>query len=218
MKHIYIFITLIIILALGIWVFSLDTTEAPGKDGETEPASEEIVLQDGQYAVATSSRVYWEGSKPLLANYSDAGYFEITDGSLVVASSTVASGSFDIDVDSLIVTETGVGTGEDSLRDHLKSSDFFGVEEYPMATFEVVSSEDGAVVGNLTMKEITETISIPVSFVFQEGKIVMIGQTTIDRTRWGITYNSPSFFQNLGENIIADEVIVNLEVILENVS
>jgi len=218
MKNISVLIALVVIIAVGIWVFSLGTTEAPDEEVVEQSNEEVVVLEDGQYQVATSSQIFWQGSKPLLANYTDSGHFSVSEGFISVASSSIATGSFTIDIESLVVTETGIGTGEDTLAQHLASGDFFNAKDYPEANFVITSVENGEVLGDLTMKGITEEVSMPVSFVSRDGEIVMQGQTSIDRTKWGINYNSDSFFQNLGENVISDEVIITLDIILEKTS
>jgi polyisoprenoid-binding protein YceI len=65
------------------------------------------------------------------------------------------------------VNVTSIDTGEPQRDDHLRSADFFNVEEFPEMTFEsthaeAIDDESSRVVGNLTMHGITKEITLDV--------------------------------------------------------
>lgn len=85
---------------------------------------------------------------------------------------------------------------------HLRSADFFDVENYPTMTFESsrieVVEEGGFVVnGELTIRGITRTLSFPLSFLGthadQDGQLRagFEGSRRIDRRRWEVSWNTP---------------------------
>ena len=101
-----------------------------------------------------------------------------------------------------------------------KEGDFFNVQEYPEATFEVTGFEmkEGKnwLTGNLTLKEKTKSIAIPVNMdINNDGSEIKITSEpfTIDRTDWDVNYGSKSVFDNLvGDNVISDDIELQLMV------
>jgi polyisoprenoid-binding protein YceI len=116
------------------------------------------------------------------------GTFEKFSGEAKVdpAVGTVTSLTVDIDTTSL-------KTDIEKLTDHLKSPDFFNVNEHPTAKFESTKIETGAdgqstITGNLTLLGVTKEISFPAKVAVQDGKVTMQAEFTIDRSEFGMTY------------------------------
>jgi len=112
-----------------------------------------------------------------------------------------------------------VNTGEAGRDDEIKSSDFFGVDEYPTATFTSTSvTKDGAdlkVVGNFTLHGVTRPVVLDVAGPTSQARgpeekpyAGFSATATIDRTAFGIGTGFPSA-------ILGDEVKlkIHLEVI-----
>jgi polyisoprenoid-binding protein YceI len=64
-----------------------------------------------------------------------------------------------------IVRAASISTGEEQRDEHLRSADFFDVEEFPEVTFEstvveAIDDESTSVVGNLTMHGVTRAIKL----------------------------------------------------------
>lgn len=115
---------------------------------------------------------------------------------------------------------TSVDTGVKGRDDHLRRADFFEVEKYPEMTFKstgVAKKGKGWIVtGDLTMKGVTKSVSIPfdISGFLPGGerngpKIGITGEATINRRDFGVNYgnNLPS-----GIPAIGDEVKVVLQI------
>lgn len=93
---------------------------------------------------------------------------------------------------------------------HLKSKDFFEVKRYDQATFVMKSKltlQEGRqeISGDLTIKDSTHPISFPVELKQLGGQWSIEGIMSIDRTLYGITFNSPTYFEKLKDQAIADE-------------
>jgi len=148
-----------------------------------------------------ASTVSWIGTK---VGGSHNGTFKLKDGSLAVKDSAVSGGSFTIDMSSL---EDKDLTGEDKakLEGHLKSPDFFDVAKHPTAKFEItsISVADSAslkdavlkdathiIQGNLTIKDSTKNVTIPVKLTVTAAEVTAIANFNIDRSLWGIVYDS----------------------------
>ncbi len=226
MKTALIAVAALIIIGGGWWYYS--TTQVPAAVTEIEtqqPTSIEggTVVADGTYIVDTAqSKVSWAVGKPLIEGYINSGSIGLKDGTITVAAPT-ASGTFTIDMDTISVSATPTKPGkESSLEVHLKSDDFFDVAKYPTGSFKITKVEAGAesattltytVTGDLTLKDKTLAISFPAQIYQKDGMVHAHGEFTIDRTKWGLTYNSGTFFDNLANNVIEDEIHLTLSAI-----
>ena len=57
------------------------------------------------------------------------------------------------------------------------------------------------------MKGVTKEVGFKANITVTDGQVVVTTpQFTIDRTQWGVNYNSKSVFDNLGDNFINDEI------------
>jgi polyisoprenoid-binding protein YceI len=97
---------------------------------------------------------------------------------------------------------------------HLKSNDFFGVEEFPTAalsfkTVTAVGKNAYDVTGDITIKGKTETVLFTVSVYGSKANVSL----KIDRTKYGVRYGSTSFFDGLKDKAIYDEfdLVADLE-------
>lgn len=185
-------------------------------------APEATPLADGTYTIASDkSTAEWSGSKPLLTDYKDTGTLNIKSGSFLIASNKLASGSLVFDMTTLKGLTTGKKMGEGMMEKHLKSADFFNVEKYPTAELKmkeaVAGTTPGAytVKGDLTIKGITKAVELPVTISTVEKTMTIDSTVSLDRTNWDIRYGSGKFFQNLANNVIADDFSIALKLVAE---
>ena len=181
-------------------------------EAETKDAVEvsEAQSNSAKYmANPSESSINWKGFKP---TGSHNGTINIETGVLTVTDGKVESGSFLIDMNSIVDLDMPADSdGNKDLVGHLKSADFFDVEKFPNAAFEVTGFEekDGKTMlsGNLTMKEKKNNITFPVT-VMQDGDMLSLTSETftIDRSKWDVRYGSKSFFDNLGDKFINDDI------------
>ena len=110
------------------------------------------------------SKVVWKGYK---VTGSHQGTINIESGTLIMDNDKLTGGEFVIDMTSIIVTDLE-GKGKGKLEGHLKSDDFFGVENNPTAKLvftEVKATGKNAydVTGDLTVKGKTNSIVFTIS-------------------------------------------------------
>lgn len=208
----------IMLIALGL--SSCNDTVKESKTSEPKQT-----LAPTQKAIAFNikkevSTINWLGSKPLGTH---TGTIDITKGTFYLQEATIESGKFLIDMNSITVTDLDQNSGKESLESHLKGTvegkegDFFNVQKYPTATFEVtgVTEVEGTKMmsGNLTMLSISQNISFPVQITNQDNMVQVKSEPfTIDRTKWGINYGSKSIFDNLGDKFINDDIQITIDV------
>ncbi|MDX1408613.1 MAG: YceI family protein, partial [Saprospiraceae bacterium] len=96
-----------------------------------------------------------------------------------------------------------------------KENDFFNVNEYPGGTFLItkVTRLEGdeeanhMVYGNLKLKGISKNIGFRAQIETQDNLVIVTTPLfTIDRTLWELNHRSGKFFDNLGDNLIRDEI------------
>jgi polyisoprenoid-binding protein YceI len=175
-------------------------------------------------AVNTSeSKVNWTGNKP---GGEHTGYVKLSEGEIVVQKNEVVGGSFIIDLNTIINVDLKNEGMNSRLVGHLKSPDFFDVAQYPVARFDMtkVSRISGAkegeakathrIEGNLTMKGITKKVEFNASINLLNGKLVAnTEQFIINRTLWGVNYESKSIFAELKDKFIKDDIGLSIELV-----
>jgi polyisoprenoid-binding protein YceI len=150
----------------------------------------------------SKSVVEWTGKK---IGGSHTGEIKLKSGYLEFKGDDIVGGTVVMDMSSITNTDLTDEGYNQKLVGHLKSDDFFGVEKYPTASFEVTKSskfKDGkaSVSGKLTIKGKTEEITFD---VLKEGD-KFSAQIEVDRSKFDVRYGSNSFFDNLGDKAIND--------------
>lgn len=100
---------------------------------------EEVSASANSYSLDLSqSELTWNGFKPTGQHYGTIG---IEDGSIAVENDQVVGGSFTVDLNDIDVQDLE-GEDRDKLTGHLKSEDFFHVEQHPTAEFVITEVKD----------------------------------------------------------------------------
>jgi polyisoprenoid-binding protein YceI len=163
------------------------------------------------YTVNTvKSTLQWTGKKVTGEHH---GYITLKDGKFTIKINKIISGTFTIDMTTIIDVDLTDKEWNDKLVGHLKSDDFFGVEKFPTATLSITEStpfKDNVsnVKGTLTIKGIQQ----PISFVVTKSGNDYTSTLTVDRTLYGIKYGSGKFFDNLGDKTIYDEFTLDVKI------
>lgn len=173
------------------------------------------VPADGTYMVdATKSKIVWTGGKITGAKHS--GLISANTGAISFANGAITGGKLTLDMSSISNTDLP-DDQKAKLVGHLSSEDFFNVGEYPEAFFEFGSAESmgskAEITGNLTIKGITKPVVSNVIFssTGEDGAVVS-GTLVIDRTEWDVKYGSGKFFDDLGDNMINDDITLKFQL------
>lgn len=210
----------------GFVAFSAMTISCSGgqKSENTVTASDSVatsaVLSDTSLKVdSASSYLTWRGFKPGGEHF---GKLPVTSGEVSIADSKLFGGNVTIAMNGIIVEDLQGETAA-QLKGHLESADFFEVEKFPTARFELtgVPAEglDIATLkelqGNLTLKDVTKNITIPVASIetVAEGTKITSATFRINRADWNVKYGSKSFFTGLGDKFIDDEIELSFTLI-----
>lgn len=155
------------------------------------------------------SQVTWNGKK---VTGSHSGTIQLKDGHFTVEDDKLIGGEFLIDMTSITVTDL-TGENKEKLEGHLKSDDFFGIEQHPTSKLVITSAakkddRSYGVVADLTIKNETH----PVTFDLDWNENSASTKFNIDRSKYNVRYGSGSFFDNLGDNTIYDNFELAVEI------
>ena len=147
------------------------------------------------------------------------GKFETFEGTLVTADD-VTNSRVDVSVDL-----NSINTGTVDRDNHLRSSDFFEVENHPTMTFAstgVVEKAPGELVvqGDLTIKGVTKPLELAVEVLGEGGdpwggtRVGVEATGLISRKEFGIDFNIPL---EGGKVVIGDKIsiVINAEAVLQ---
>lgn len=175
------------------------------------PAS--LISQTSRLIDVENSKIKWIGEE--LSGKNHYGSLKFKNGSLQLDSGKIISGNFTVDMNTINVEDLQGGSKQ-RLEGHLRSDDFFSVEKFSEAIFEINSSavvnEDGAnqiLSGNLTIKGITHPAKLEIDNNWA-AKLVF------DRSKYDVRFRSGNFFQNLGDKLIYDEIVISANIVFEN--
>jgi len=119
----------------------------------------------------------------------------------------------------VIIQTASINTDNEGRDEHLRSEDFFNVEEFPTIIFVSKKTEqrDGqwVLVGDFTMLGVTKEVEIPFEFYGSGknpwGKTVagFAGSVTINRKDFGMNWNKAL---DAGGAILGENVVIDLEI------
>jgi polyisoprenoid-binding protein YceI len=236
-------VPLIVGFALGLlfaWVFNMGN----GAEKQSQPQNQEQATQtdqvdtnDGQTEKDDSGEVDMTVSAPddagvvyeldteastlewaayRFTGSGHTGTVGIADGYMAYTDDALQQGEFVIDMTSITESE-----GNERFLQHIRSDDFFTVDRYPTSTLLVneITTENGTSVvnGELTIRGITNEVSFPATIERSEDELNASAEFEIDRTKWGVVYDSGSVFKQLGDRAIEDEITYKLDIELDRV-
>lgn len=190
---------------------------------------------NGVYTVdVKSSKVVWTGKKKIIKEWVDQGTLAIKSGKIAITNSDTSfegtSGEIVFDMTTIASNKIGKnasGEGSSKLDTHLKSADFFDVVKFGESRFvlkNVLKGDNGFILeGDLTIKGVTKAVSLAsintLDFVDGSNEYIEAqGVVSFNRTDFGIRFGSDSFFDNLGDNVIENEISLDLTLVAKKVT
>lgn len=143
------------------------------------------------------------------------GQFNRFDGTIVYDPEDPAASSVE-----LVVDAASIDTRNDRRDNHLRSDDFFAVEQHPHLTFEskrvaALGDDRLAVTGDLTIRGVTKEVTVPIEIVGAMGdKVGFTTEFTVDRLDYGVRWNRTL---DQGGAVLGDEVDVRIDVAADRV-
>ncbi|MDR6846004.1 YceI family protein [Flavobacterium granuli] len=155
----------------------------------------------------SKSIIKWEGKK---ITGQHEGTINFKEGYLVFKNKKVTGGSFIADMATLSNTDQ-TGSSKTKLEGHLRSEDFFSIDNNKTSTlvFKSIASKGNntyLINADLTIKGITNSIQFDLVVNGKKATAAL----TINRTKYDIKYGSGSYFDDLGDKTIYDDFDLNV--------
>jgi polyisoprenoid-binding protein YceI len=141
------------------------------------------------------------------------GFFRKFEGTLVTGENPEQSS-----VTATIYLDS-IDTNQEQRDAHIRSADFFDVDNHPQMTFRSTSVRtDGAdwfVDGDLTIKGVTKPVSFPLEFQgavkdpFGNDRIGLEGSVVVNRKDWGINWNAAL---EAGGVLVSDKIALEFDI------
>jgi polyisoprenoid-binding protein YceI len=139
------------------------------------------------------------------------GSFDTRSGSLKLDESGQPVGL------TVLVDATSVNIEPEKLEQHLRSPDFFDVEQYPISKFELVGTkavkQAGAtheVTGALTLRGVTKQITFPANIDLGKDRASATASFKINRKDFGIVY------AGMADDLIKDDVLLEMKLVFSS--
>jgi len=177
-------------------------------------ANTDLTALTGDYAIdAAHSTIGFTVRHAMVTNVK--GKFLDFSGSLHLdgGDPSASTASLDVKMDS-------IDTGSADRDGHLKSADFFKIDEFPTMTFrstkaESLGGEDYRITGDLTILGTTKPLSIDLEFngaakdPFGNERVGFEGKAEILRSEWGLTWNATL---ETGGVLVSNKIKLNFDI------
>lgn len=212
-----------------------------GTEAETAEAQEVVeVAEASSYSIdPAASQVIWNGRKPTGEHHGTIG---VEEGAIQLKENEVVGGTINMDLTDINVQDLQ-GEDKQKLTGHLKSPDFFHVEQYPTAKFVITAVQpfEGSVAedekpqdtennkdfdryvlenpthkvtGNLTLRDTTLSITIPAVIQVNDNQVTAKSRFVIDRSKWNVNFMDENDLEaRAKDKFIYNKVNVGFDVV-----
>ena len=205
-------------IVLSLVVVASLLTACKGEKKEKVEVKEAVKVEVSIAALdnvdTTASVLTWIGTKP---TGSHNGTVAIKSGGLLVEEGTLKGGEFVIDMNTITNVDMAGSDGAGKIEGHLKAPDFFDIAVYPTSKFVITKVEDVegklAVTGNLQIKDVTKSITIP-AMISTEGGVTTFKSDVfnVDRADFNVKDGSKRWIEGLKDKFINDLMEMSFEV------
>lgn len=211
----------LLLFTIAITTFFVSCKNTPKGDTADTSDSQTVAATSGnEYRTQATSVVGFTGNG---VGKNHPGTFKLSEGKISVTDGKVSAGNFTIDIKSLGLDEQAEMI-QTKLKGHLLSPDFFDVEKYPTAKFEItkvvefssngtdktiIEGANALVSGNLTLKDSTKNVSFPAAITVADSEVSAKANFNIDRSKWAMSYGND---KSLKDKFISPEVNIRLDI------
>ncbi|MER6153869.1 YceI family protein [Streptomyces hirsutus] len=178
------------------------------------PVNPDLAALTGDYTIDPSHTTLGFVARHAMVTNVKGSFQEFT-GTLHLDGSAPSNSTATLDVEM-----ASIETGSADRDGHLKSADFFKVEEFPKMTFrstktEALGGDDYRITGDLTILGTTKTLTIDLEFngaatdPFGNERVGFEGKAEILRSEWGLTWNAAL---ETGGVLVSDKIKLNFDI------
>lgn len=180
----------------------------------TIPTTIERSQLTGEYTIdPTHSRVGFLARHALVTKV--RGLFNEFEGRITIDGDDPSRSTAEVTIQAASIV-----TGQADRDAHLRSNDFFAMDEYPEITFSTtaitpVSETDFKVAGDLTMRGVTKPVTLDVEYLgaahdpYGNVRLGFEGSVTVNRKDWGINWNAAL---EAGGLLVSEKATLEFEV------
>ena len=207
-------------IVLSFVVFAAILTACKGEKKEKVAVNKAVKVETN---IATLNNVdiavsvlTWKGSKP---TGSHNGTVALQSGGMLIEEGVLKGGEFVVDMNTITNVDMAGSAGAGKIEGHLKAPDFFDIAVYPTSKFEITNVEEAegklAVTGNLQIKDVTKSITIPAT-ISSEGGVTTFKSDVfnVDRADFNVKYGSKRWIEGLKDKFINDLMEMSFVVVL----
>ncbi|MFI9762267.1 YceI family protein [Streptomyces sp. NPDC051963] len=196
---------------MGIFGRKDDTTQTAAAPTAVNP---DLAALTGDYTIDQAhTTIGFVARHAMVTNVK--GKFLDVSGSLHLDGGDPAKSTASIDVKM-----ESVETGSADRDGHLKSADFFKIDEFPTMTFrstkaEALGGDDYRITGDLSILGVTKPLTIDLEFngaakdPFGNERVGFEGKSEIIRSEWGLTWNAAL---ETGGVLVSDKIKLNFDI------
>jgi polyisoprenoid-binding protein YceI len=183
-----------------------------GEKAKSDTNEKKVKVEDQTFNTNTeNSVVMWKGT--LVGVYDHSGTLSFNSGNLKIENGKIVSGSFEVDMTSMVATDENYdpekGSTKEKLIGHLSSDDFFAVETFPTTTFIVKEHKGDKIMGELTIRGKTNSETVENVVIKKDGdKLKFKGDLTFDRQEYDVAWAHP-----MKDKVLMDEI--ELKIVLK---
>jgi polyisoprenoid-binding protein YceI len=200
------------ITLLGLALIAGLSFQSCSNSSEESETTEETSasVQNGTFSAdLTASTVGWKGV--MLGVKEHTGFVSLSGAEFTLTDGAVTGGKFTVDLNSIALTDSAYdeNSTREKLLGHLTSPDFFSVEAFPTATFEITGAEGNTVTGNLTIRGITNQETVKGVEVHTVGDVTAItGNLTFDRKKYEVSFDVP-----MKDMVISNDIELSINLV-----
>ncbi len=143
------------------------------------------------------------------------GRFAAYQGTLELDPEDLTAAKVEVDIDATSI-DTGVGDRDN----HLRSADFFDVEQFPTLRFvstgvEAAGGDRYRITGDLTIRDVTRTVVLDAEYGGQgkdpwgNQRVAFTAKTAVDRRDFGLTWNQ---VLEAGGVLVGERIDIDIDV------
>ncbi len=158
--------------------------------------------------VAASS-LTWKGSMIKVKHHE--GTMAFTEGKFIAKGGQLVTGTFNVDMKSMVPTDTNYSKDatKEKLLGHLASPDFFAVDSFPTASFEVGAVNGNTATGKLTVRGRTHDETLTDIVITEEnGMAKASGKLVFDRQKYGARWASP-----MKDMVLSNDIEISVSLV-----
>lgn len=184
-------------------------------EADTTAATETSAGESTTFAIdKDQSNVKWKGTMvgaDLVDIYSHWGDVKLSEGEVTLNGDQVKSGSFVIDMTSIAPTDSNYSDAQPKpkLVSHLAGDEFFSIDKYPTATFEIIDVAGTTATGTLTIRGKSGEATVENIEVSEEnGNKIITGEMTFDRQNYDARFD-----MGMEDMIVSDDIVLDIKLV-----